>query len=244
MSEPLSRARERELFEESAQEYLRYLREERPEHFMESTSQAQQRKIFVACFDLIMAANPQVHAYNELLVQWRRGNGRGTIRKVVPDNMVVLSQERPDPDGSYDLPFQPARPFWVLEYVSKNSQRKDYEDSFDVYERELEVPYYLIFYPETQDLSLYRYNGRYYVSVKPNEQGRYAVREIEVELALIDGWVRFWHRRQLLPLPAELQQELDDARRQIVQLDNTVSELQNHLAALQAELDRLRQQGG
>src|SRR5689334_3737484 len=121
MSEPLSRARERELFEASAQEYLRYLREERPEHFMESTSQAQQRKVFVASFDLVMAANPHVHAYSELLVQWRRGNGRGVIRKVVPDNMVVVSKERPDPEGSYDLPLQPAPPFWVLEYVSKYS---------------------------------------------------------------------------------------------------------------------------
>jgi Uma2 family endonuclease len=172
---------------------LRYLREERPEHFMESTSQAQQRKIFVASFDLVMAANPHVHAYNELLVQWRR-NGTGVIRKIVPDNMVVVSKEAPDPNGSYNLSLQPAPPFWVLEYVSKSNQRKDYEDSFAVYEQELEVPYYLLFYPETQDLSLYRHNGRYYVSVLPDEQQRYPIREIEVELGLLDGWVRFWFR--------------------------------------------------
>ena len=264
MSEPLSREKLREQFEASAQEYLRHLREERREHFMESTSQQRQWQIFGASFELVSRENPHVHAYGELLVQWRRDGGR-VIHKIVPDNMVVVSKEVPDPNGSYDLPLQPARPFWVLEYVSKHNQRKDYEDSFDVYEQELEVPYYLIFYPETQDLSLYRYNGRYYVTVKPNAQERYPIPQIEIELALLDGCVRFWFHGRLLPLPAELQEELDDARWQIEQLNKSVederrrandeskraddaarraNQLRDQMAAMQAELDRLRRQQG
>ena len=51
-----------------------------------------------------------------------------------------------------------------------------------------------------------------YVTVLPNEQGRYPIPELEVEAALLDEWVRFWFRGKLLPLPAELQHELDKAR--------------------------------
>ena len=56
-----------------------------------------------------------------------------------------------------------AKPFWVLEYVSENNKRKDYEDSFRKYEDVLQVPYYLIFDQEKQDLRVYRYNGEGYV---------------------------------------------------------------------------------
>ena len=47
----------------------------------------------------------------------------------------------------------------MLEYVSKSSRRKDYDDNFDKYERDLKVPYYLTFYPDDQELTLYRHTG-------------------------------------------------------------------------------------
>ena len=34
-------------------------------------------------------------------------------------------------------------------------------------------------------------------------------------MGLLGGWVRFWYRGELLPLPAELQQALDEARNQV-----------------------------
>jgi hypothetical protein len=88
-------------------------------------------------------------------------------------------------EGSFDLPLQPARPFWMLEYVSRSNKRKDYEDNFLRYERELKVPYSLLFYPDTQDLTLYRQGGRKYHTVKPNAQGRYPIPELELEVALL-----------------------------------------------------------
>ena len=78
----------------------------------------------------------------------------------------------------------------MLEYVSKNSKRKDYEDSFKKYERELKVPYYLMFYPDNQEMTLYHHNGRRYVSVKPDEHGRCALPELELEMGILEGWVR------------------------------------------------------
>src|SRR5205085_6241353 len=104
------------------------------------------------------------------------------IRQVVPDNMLVDYPEPIKAGGSFDVPLQPAGPFWVMEYVSKGTKRKDYEDSFEKYERELKVPYYLLFYPDAQELTLYRLSGRKYVSVKPNGEGRYSVPEIDMEL--------------------------------------------------------------
>src|SRR5204862_104462 len=83
------------------------------------------------------------------------------------------------------------RPFWVMEYVSKRNKRKDYEDNFKKYEQELKVRYYLMFNPEAQEMTLFRHNGKKYVSVKPNRHGRCAVPELDMEVALLDGWVRF-----------------------------------------------------
>ncbi len=51
----------------AAQEYLRRL----PlEHFMESTPHATQREISVESFALVVAHRPDVHFFNELLVQY------------------------------------------------------------------------------------------------------------------------------------------------------------------------------
>jgi len=127
--------------------------------------------------------------------------------------MAVVCREEIKAENSYDVPLQPERPYWMFEYVSKYSQRKDYEDSFHKYERELKVPYYLLFYPDQQELTLFRHNGKKYVSVKPNESGRLAVPELEAEVALVDGWVRFWFRGELVPLTAELFRDLEETRR-------------------------------
>ncbi len=127
--------------------------------------------------------------------------------------MVVLSDAPITAVTSYNLPLQPA-PLLVMEYVSQGSQRKDYNQSFRKYERELQVPYYLIYYPDTQDLSLYRLREGRYLSVVPDERGRYAIPELEMELGLVEGWVRYWYQGELLLLPGALQAGLDEARRQ------------------------------
>ncbi len=197
-------------YAEYAREYLRSL----PlEHFMEATAQAKQREITLASLALVKARRSEVQVFNELLVQYPR-RGQKKPGQVVPDNMVVLHGEAIKADGSYDVPIQPVGPFWMLEYVSKSNKRKDYEDNFDKYEQELKVLYYLTFYPDNQDLTLYRLRNRKYVSVKPNENDRYAIPELDLELALLDGWVRYWYQGELLPLPAELQQQIKEQRHQ------------------------------
>jgi Uma2 family endonuclease len=198
-------------YEEAAQAYLRSL----PlEHFMEATPQGTQREITLESLAVVKVRLPDLHIFNELLVQYPRGKD-GKIQQVVPDNMVLRSEQPIEAVGSFNLPLQPVGPFWVMEYVSKHSKRKDYEDNFDKYERELKVPYYLLFYPDNQELTLYHHTGRKYVSVKPNEHGRYGIPELELEVALLDGWVRYWFRGKLVPLPADLVRNLEAVERQL-----------------------------
>jgi Uma2 family endonuclease len=230
-------------YEEHAQQYLRSLP---MEHFMEATAQAMQRKITLESLDLVSADRPDVQVFNELLVQYPLKKGRKP-GQVVPDNMVVVCKERSKADTSFNLPLEPAGPFWVLEYVSKHNKRKDYEKNFQLYERDLKVPYYLLFYPEAQELTLYRHNGRKYVTVKPNEHGRYAVPELDIEVALLDEWVRFWYKGRLLPLPADMQRELDAARQEAERANRRARDLERRLSeeqaarqAAEAELARLR----
>jgi Uma2 family endonuclease len=183
------------------------------EHFMEATAQATQRAITLASLAQVQARRSDFHVFNELLVQYPR-RGQRRLGQVVPDNMVVLSEQPLRATSSFNVPLEPAPPFWTLEYVSKSNPRKDYEDNFQKYERELKVRYYLVFYPDEEELTLYRHNKRRYVTVRPNAQGRYPLPEIELEVAVLDGWVRFWYRGELLPLPADYQRTLDEARRQ------------------------------
>jgi Uma2 family endonuclease len=237
-------------YEAAAQEYLRSL----PlEHFMEAIPQATQRKITLESLDLLKLRRPDVQAFNELLVQYPVA-GERKPGQVVPDNMVVLCDQPIQAQSSYNLPLEPAAPFWMLEYVSKHNKRKDYEENFDKYEKELRVPYYLVFYPDHQELTLYRLKGKKYVSVKPNKHGRYPIPQLEVEVALLDGWVRFWYRGELLPLPADLQRDLDEARQRAEaearraeaeahRADaeaHRADELQRRLAEAERELARLR----
>ncbi|MHB1424354.1 MAG: Uma2 family endonuclease [Gemmataceae bacterium] len=207
-------------YEEAAEAYLKSL----PlEHFMEATAQGKQREITLASLALVHARRPDVQIFNELLVQYPR-RGPRQIGQVVPDNMVVIWPEPIQANGSYDLPLQPVGPFWVLEYVSKHNKRKDYEDNMPKYERDLKVPYYLLFYPDNRELTLFHLRSRKYRSVLPNEQGRRAIEELNLEVALLDDWVRFWYKGELLPLPADLQRELDETRRQLRRMKRRAQE--------------------
>lgn len=225
------------------------------EHYMESTAQATQRAITLDSFALITAARPDVHCFNELLVQYPRRDIHD-IGRVVPDNMVVVHDGPITARGSYNLPFQPARPFLVMEYVSAENRRKDYSDNMLRYEQDLRVPYYLLFEPEKKELILFRHPGprRKYQAVPPGPDDRMEVPELDLHAGLVDGWVRFWFRGRLLPLPAELAREAEEAKREARtakrkarEADERAREAAAHAQdereareAAEAELERLR----
>ena len=226
-------------YESAARDYLRRL----PlEHFMEATPQATQREITLESLALVKTQRPDVQVFNELLVQYPLPR-RKRPGQVVPDNMVVVHPEPIKVEGSYNLPLQPVGPFWVLEYVSKNSERKDYTENMNKYEHDLKVSYYLMFMPESQDLTLYHHNGEKYVSVPPNGQGRYEIPELELEMGLHGGWMRYWFRDALLPLPAEMQEELQKERRERENERQARLAAEQEIARLRSELDQLKRAG-
>jgi Uma2 family endonuclease len=185
-------------YEQAAQEYLRRL----PlEHFIEAMPQATQREITLASLAVLRGRRLDVQVFNELLVQYPFNSGLG---QVVPDNMVVVTDQPIHAASSYNLPFEAVPPLWVLEYVSSGSRRKDYVDSYHKYEQQLRVPYYLVFYPERHDVRLYHHTGVAYEQAQPNTQGRLELPELDLEMALLDGWVRYWYQGKLLELPADL----------------------------------------
>lgn len=223
-------------YERYAREYMRRLR---PEHFMESFGQSTQRKITLESLDLVQARRPEVQVFSELLVQYPHGR-EPKPHQVVPDNMVILHDQPISVEGSYVLPLQPTAPFWVLEYVSKSSERKDYDENFYKYENELKVPYYLLFHPDEQELILFRHTKRKYVSVKPNKQGHLALSELELEMGLLGGWCRFWYRGELVPLPADLLRRAEDAERRADQEKQRADAAERELELLRAKLKKMR----
>lgn len=234
-------------YEQAAQDYLISLSRK---HFIESIAQATQRRIFLESMDLVHARRPDVQSFNELLVEYAV-RGQYKPGQVVPDNMVVVCDQPIKAQSSFNLPLQPEKPFWMLGYVSRSNKRKDYEDNFDKYERQLKVPYCLIFDADEPELTVYHHNGKKYVSVRANKHGRFAIPELEMELALLDGWVRFWFRGELLPLPGDLQQELDETKRQLAEAkEEAVKEklradkLQRQIEQLQQELAKLQASAG
>lgn len=199
------------------------------EDLMEAPAQAFQRRITLASLELVQEVRPEVQIFNELLIQYPAPQDE--IGQVVPDNMVVIHEEPLEVEGSFDMPFQPAGPFWVFEYVSKQNRRKDYDVNMKKYAY-LKVPYYLTFYPDDEELSLFRLasRGRRYKSVLPNEHGRLAVSELQIEVGILNGWARYWFRGELLPLPGELQRKLRETQKKLADALRQIESLKAELA--------------
>ena len=197
----------------------------------EATAQAVQRGITLASFALVKAHRSDIQFFNELLLESRLTR-HGVRETFLPDNMVIVHSEPVEADESLDLTALAIRPVLVLDYPFGESVRKDYEQNQSI-SRQLKVPYYLVFQSDSHEMVLYRHNGRKYVSVKPNEHDRFAITDLELEVALHDSWVRFWFRGELLPLPDELLRQRNEEHRARLAAEEEV-------ARLRAELERTR----
>ncbi|MBN9122615.1 MAG: Uma2 family endonuclease [Planctomycetes bacterium] len=219
----------------------RYLKSLPLEHFMESIPQATQREITLASFALVRVSRPDVQCFNELLVQYPKpGQDPDKPGQVVPDNMVVIHHRPIVAEGSYMTPLQPVGPFLVLEYVSKASARKDEEVSYAKYEKELKVPYYLLFYSDADEFTLFRLGEKGYSATPPNANGRCPIPELELEVGLLGKWVRYWFRGELLPLPADLLKERDAERVARLAAEKRAADAEAELAKLREELAKAK----
>ncbi|MGH7172203.1 MAG: Uma2 family endonuclease [Gemmataceae bacterium] len=237
-------------YEQYAKAYMRSL----PlEHYAESTGQSGQRAITLKSLSVLRARLPEVQVFNELLLQYHHGRD-SQLRQVVPDNMVLVWNEPIKANLSFDLPLQPVRPLWVLDYLSKYTKRKDYKDHFRKYERELKVPFYLRIDTDHHQFTLFHHTGQKYVPIKPNAKGRLELGELNLEIGLLDEAVRYWYQGDLLLLPGELLREIEKNRRLIEEAKQLADEakqrteeerrarlaLEQESARLKSQIKRLR----
>jgi Uma2 family endonuclease len=230
MSAPPAQPWTREDYARDAREYYASLT---LEDFMEATPQATQREATLVSFNELKSRRGNIGYFNELLVQKRR---EGKIEHVVPDNMVVLGDPGEGRRGSYAVEYEACPLLWALEYVSRDDPEKDYAKNFEKYESVFQVPYYLIFDPEEQSLLLYHLHEGRYLPVEENSRGRLPIPEIEVEVGLLEGWVRFWFRGDLLPIPAELREQAHKLRQEHQALVAQVQELTAQVSHLETQL--------
>jgi Uma2 family endonuclease len=209
-------------YEEAEQRYLASLP---PEHFMEATDHARQREITLESFAVIREARSDIQCFNELLVQYPKKDK--TNGQVVPDNFIVVHSKPIKARGSFNVPLQPVKPLLVMEYVSNHNKRKDYEDNFEHYEKHLKVPYYMLFYPDGLELTLFKMGKKKYLTVKPNARQRFPIPELELEVALHDGWVRYWFRGELVPLPGELVKQKQELEAELARLRAELAKSKN-----------------
>ena len=254
MTAPVKQTHRLQDYEDEAK---RAFLEQTEEEVMEASPSGTQRMITLSSFDVMAKARPDVRIFNELLVLYPIA-GTDQLQRVTPDNMVVLSTNPIGVITSYNIPLEPASPFVMLEYVSVRHERKDNELNMRRYEQDLRVPYYLLFHFENQELILVRLQLDHYIPVLPDANGRRSIPELDLQVGLLDGWLRFWFRGKLIDLPGELQEklialesELATSRKETVSARQAEANARQEavttrqqMAELQRQLDLYRQQFG
>lgn len=183
--------------DESAREYYRSLP---VEDTIDTVPQANARRALLSSFRVIKAKRPDLHYFNELLIEYRTADG--SPGRVVPNNFVTVHPEPIKAGNSFDLSEQPTRPLLALEYVTEY-RRPEFKQNRAKYERDLRIPYYLRVYPHDGRIAMYSLRDDRYTAAQLNAEGRFAVPELESEFGVVDGAVRVWFRGELVPLIAE-----------------------------------------
>lgn len=222
-------------YDEAERAYYRSLD---PEDTIDPVCQATTRAIVLSNFGLIRSSRPDIQCFNELLIRYPRPDG--STGRAVPNNFVVMHPEPVAVYDSFDTAGQPAKPLLVIDYITELRNPEAYKHNPDRYGRELRVPYYLVAYPEEKRFTLYRLTDGGYADVPPNESGRFPVPELEVEVGMHDGWMRFWFGCELVKTPAEMYQELQALRAE----HQTRLAVEAEIARLREELARVREAKG
>jgi hypothetical protein len=76
-------------------------------------------------------------------------------------------------------------------------------------------------------LTVFRLSGKKYEAVKPNAAGRLEIAPLKLEVAILDRWVRFWFKGELLPLPGDLLRERDAVRAENDELRKEIARLKS-----------------
>jgi hypothetical protein len=187
-----------------------------------------QRDITRWSFEVIRGVRSDVQPFTNMLIQFPQAHA-GEPGQVAPDNAVIVHSLHVRIGVSFDTPFQPVRPLIVMGYSPEGIGNKEGANRAK-YEQELKVPYYLLFYPDADEFTLFKLGETGYSAVHPNANGRCPIPELELEVGLHGKWMRYWFRGELLPLPGELLQERDAERAARIAAEAEVATLREELA--------------
>lgn len=164
-----------------------------------------QRELTGWAFAVLRAERPDVQLFTDRVIQFE-SPGEKHPGQLGPDHFVAVHPTPLDRRGGYNIPYEPVRPLLVMNYVDAPGRKFDAVRR-EMCERDLAVRYYLRFDLTGRDLTLFRLADGFYRADRANPAGRLAVPELELEVALLDGWVRFWFRGELLPRPEDILHE-------------------------------------
>ncbi len=148
-------------------------------------------------------------------------------------------------------------PVIVLEFVSGDgSEERDttpYKGKFWVYEQAIRVPFYGIYEVDKASVEVYHLLGGRYHRLSANDQGRYSIPPLGVELGLWSGryqnvelpWLRWWDAQGNLLLTGEERADLEQQRANQEQqrADQTVSLLEQERSRAERLAEKLRELG-
>ena len=91
-------------------------------------------------------------------------------------------------------------------------------------------------------LKVLQHNGSAYDLVLANDQGRFPVPELDLEIALKGDLIRYWHKGELLPIPQEVAELLAERDRTIAETSDQLAEKDQQLAQTADQLAEKDQQ--
>jgi hypothetical protein len=201
---------------------------------------AKQRVITHWSLEIVRGARADLQPFTNLFIQFPQADTEEPDQ-VAPDNWAVVHTEPLKTGVSFDTPFQPVGPFIVAQYVTTDTNKWE-QASRRKYEKELKVPYYLLFYPDADEFTLFRLGEKGYSTVVPNANGRCLIPELELEVGLLGKWMRYWFRGELLPLPGDLLKERDAERSARLAAEKRAAEAEAELAKLRAQVAKANEQ--
>jgi len=179
------------------------------------------------------AGRGDVYVSGNNFVYYRRGDPRGVVSPDVYVVRGVPQRLRPTfkvwEEGG-------ARPCFALEVTSHTTRENDLGEKMMRYRDDLRVAEYFLFdltgdwIPE--HLRAYRLEGGEYRRLTPGDGGRVMSEQLGLELARVDGHLRFYLPGAALPLPNRAE------RAARAQAEAARAQAENE--ALRAELERLR----
>jgi Uma2 family endonuclease len=135
--------------------------------------------------------------------------------------------------------------------LSRSAAGSQKPGKFWVYEQIIRLPYYAVYIIKTSELEVYNWVNTHYRRLEPNDQGRYPIAEMEVELGVWNGsyqnqtqnWLRWWDREgNLLLTGSERAARAEQAQRnavpQLLAMGLTVEQVAQALSLSVDEVQR------